>query len=222
MRMKSLLVGLTALALSATAAEASISFDLPAGDTTTVYSGVFNGWTDSGITDISAKIQFSLYDKTGDIWTIVFDLWNTTDPLTQNSTVTLFGFNSLPNIIGATTSDDWDIFVFNDSLPGNTAVEICIKEAGNTQNCNSGSLGIDAGQHTSFKIAFQVADGSANVMTLDNFWVRYQSVGPDYEDSGIGTLIPEPATWIMMILGFAGMGTALKYRRRREYGALAA
>jgi hypothetical protein len=36
----------------------------------------------------------------------------------------------------------------------------------------------------------------------------------------IGFAVPEPATWAMMLIGFFGLGAAL--RRRRAAGALAA
>ena len=37
----------------------------------------------------------------------------------------------------------------------------------------------------------------------------------------IGAVIPEPATWAMMILGFFGMGATLRSRRRTKISALA-
>lgn len=47
-----------------------------------------------------------------------------------------------------------------------------------------------------------------------------------FQASAVGTfrtgVIPEPTTWGMMILGFAGMGVALRSHRRREPGALVA
>jgi hypothetical protein len=37
--------------------------------------------------------------------------------------------------------------------------------------------------------------------------------------NGVAAAVPEPATWGMMLLGFAGIGMAMR-RRRRSNGAL--
>jgi hypothetical protein len=42
-----------------------------------------------------------------------------------------------------------------------------------------------------------------------------QQASPIFDDFAISTAVPEPSTWAMMILGFAGIG-AMKYRRRRQ------
>jgi hypothetical protein len=41
------------------------------------------------------------------------------------------------------------------------------------------------------------------------------------EPSTFGTAVPEPSTWAMMLLGFAGLGFA-GYRRSRKASAIAA
>ena len=42
------------------------------------------------------------------------------------------------------------------------------------------------------------------------------------EGSGTGVpyaWVPEPATWALMIMGFTGMGAALRHRRRASHAA---
>ena len=38
---------------------------------------------------------------------------------------------------------------------------------------------------------------------------------------GVAATVPEPATWTMMLLGFGGLGAALRRQRRKERLALA-
>ncbi len=36
----------------------------------------------------------------------------------------------------------------------------------------------------------------------------------DFSPVGVGTMVPEPATWALMLAGFAGLGAALRMRRK--------
>jgi hypothetical protein len=59
------------------------------------------------------------------------------------------------------------------------------------------------------------------VLDLSYFHVRYQDVASKYGSSGTGSgtivpPIPEPATWSLMLLGFAGMGTVMRRAKRRS------
>ncbi len=48
--------------------------------------------------------------------------------------------------------------------------------------------------------------------------VRLESTTNSFELSDIGaTAVPEPATWAMMIGGFGGVGTLIRFRRRQGY-----
>lgn len=231
MRLKSLFAGLATLALSAgTAGAEVISFDLDASDTTTVYSGEFDGNVNgTWIAGLTGEVAFSLVSKAGADWTIEFWLENTS---TVDSTITVFAFDSDPDISAASSvAGDWDVFVLGGALPnGFGSVELCIKETGNTNNCQAGQDGLDDGVGAAhFTVQFTTDDATATNFMMANFGVRYQSItglgttcGTEDCTSGTGMLIPEPATWIMMIVGFAGIGTALRYRRRQEYGAIAA
>ena len=71
---------------------------------------------------------------------------------------------------------------------------------------------------------FAKAPGS---ITLSNFVDRYQSItGAGRVTSAVGQqttvrLLPEPTTWAMMLLGFAGIGVAVRRSRNAALTNLA-
>ncbi|MEW5685317.1 MAG: PEPxxWA-CTERM sorting domain-containing protein [Pseudomonadota bacterium] len=71
------------------------------------------------------------------------------------------------------------------------------------QFCNWTAVGV-AFAGTAKSINF---GGTANQTGFDD--ITFGSDRP-----GGGTIVPEPSTWAMMLLGFAGLGTALRTRRR--------
>jgi len=72
------------------------------------------------------------------------------------------------------------------------------------QFCNWTPIGVTfAG--TAYSINF---GGTANQTTFDN--ITFGSATPG------GAAVPEPASWAMMLLGFAGVGVAMRRRRSRK------
>ena len=62
-----------------------------------------------------------------------------------------------------------------------------------------------------------IADGTSNTI---NFSERNGPLYIGLDDVSV-TAVPEPATWAMMILGFAGIGF-IAYRRKSKPAAMAA
>ena len=66
-----------------------------------------------------------------------------------------------------------------------------------------------------FTLNFGAALGSS--ISIDDLFVRYQSINAPgiAGGSGVGTVVvvPEPATWAMLILGFGLAGASLRRRR---------
>ena len=61
---------------------------------------------------------------------------------------------------------------------------------------------------------------------LSTNWNYYGNYGDalfsaTFSEGGVGSAVPEPATWAMMLIGFASLGSALRYSRRRTQAALA-
>lgn len=221
MRMKSLFAALAVFALGATTANAATTFTIP-DDNTAI--GTFNGFIDGVFSsDLHADLSFdgTFINIGGEIntWTVVFKLTNTSS---ISSRISVFGFDSNPEILNATSTGVFD-FVSSGNLPGVGTIGLCVKDVTGNNCAGGGGGGIESGSYGEFTLVFDLSDSYGSI-SMNNFAIRYQAIGGIEDDSGHGvlTMIPEPATWIMMIVGFAGMGMALKYRRRREYGALAA
>lgn len=99
-------------------------------------------------------------------------------------------------------------------------VDLCLlSNPGSGGSCAGGSNGgVLNGSSGTGEFTLTFADTPATI-NLSDFAVRYQSiVGVTAGDSGTGTPIPrpvpEPATWAMMILGFAGIGWTVGRRRK--------
>jgi hypothetical protein len=98
---------------------------------------------------------------------------------------------------------------------GNDVLAIQANNAGTLTTV--GALGVDLGSRTSFDIR----DGDAFVLDGRNFFSVNLATGAltlvgetDRSLFGMAIAVPEPATWAMMLLGFAGVGGALRARRR--------
>ena len=190
----------------------------------------FNGITDDGLVDgltASMSIFLSSYEENGagdNDFIFSVTVGNTsTAPVT--STISAAGFDLDPNATDLALSADGTYFVSVDPdghfpvLPIN--LDVCV--TGANGNCTGGGGGVTAGNDDTFFLMVSLADGQTSV-TLDNFRVRYQAIQIDGEGDGSGiglvTVIPEPATWLMMIIGFALVSAAAR-RTRRHSSAIA-
>jgi PEP-CTERM motif len=102
-------------------------------------------------------------------------------------------------------------------------------DAGGNNNVNSLAITVDGYTLTGADLVSLGALGTGNQnLPADNQWVTitglgafaqasFSSTGNAFEFS-LGTAVPEPSTWAMMLVGFAGLGYA-GYRRAREQRA---
>jgi hypothetical protein len=101
----------------------------------------------------------------------------------------------------------------NGNVPQLGNFEICVSDV----NCAGGaSGGPTLGNSGTGSLTLNFADGTSSV-SLDDFYVRYQSIfgpGLDDDESGVGVVVPEAATWMMMLTGFGAIGYATRRRRR--------
>jgi hypothetical protein len=126
------------------------------------------------------------------------------DPWTGSFTITYD-----PSVLGVTGSLD----AFSSNLPASYGTFVWANLGGLFigDNCNSISCTVGGGD-TAF---FQVSTGSAAVATATTIF---------FNQTGGATLapaVPEPSTWAMMILGFAGIGF-MAYRRKSKPTLMAA
>lgn len=177
----------------------------------------------TNIPDLTSKADFTLLSVVGNVWTFKIDLTVTaTNGVTAR--VSSLGFDTTPNITSATTSGLFNIAVLGGSYPnGFGSIEACFKDGGGTTNCQGGGSG---GTFTTGTFTTALNFGSAlSSITFDKFGVRYQSIagvascGGSTDCSsgtGTGTFVPEPASWLLMIAAFGGLGWQV---RRSRHGA---
>lgn len=200
------------------AAMAAVVFD-SVGDSTTINLG-----GDQPGTSSTLYLKLTSLDANGDMTNgdLKFDyaLTNTGNTAVNPSgRVSGFGFSTSPEVSGGAVTGDFSNFNL-DPGPGQlgAAVDVCFSNSG---SC-SGSGGATVGDPATGTLTLALGSGTTAV-TLDDFGVRYQSLGLQGEGSGRGFevpgAVPEPGTWAMMLLGFGGIGFAM--RRRRRSGALA-
>jgi hypothetical protein len=97
-------------------------------------------------------------------------------------------------------------FTANDTSPNSIGAAAYV--AGVSQIANArGSFSFDANLTAGQKVSFAL--GSAGDYTFDSTGFALNVTGPDASGG-----IPEPETWALMILGFAGAGATLRARRR--------
>jgi hypothetical protein len=169
---------------------------------------------------------------TGD-YIFTYALTNTSDAAVQpSSEVTAFGFDTNPNPDVAASSitstavdaDDQLTNISSGSISNSTSVEIC--GTGGPNCAGGGSSGPDVGETSGGQFILAFTGGDPGTVTLTNATVRYQSTGLDGQGSAIGTptnppVVPEPATWAMMLLGFGAVGFTIRRRRRTSIAQLA-
>jgi PEP-CTERM putative exosortase interaction domain len=122
-----------------------------------------------------------------------------------------FGFTTSPTLVSITGTGMG--FVLDPvNFPGGYTVDAC---AFSGNNCDAANNQADLFSGT-FELTFA---GGTSSITLNNFVDRYASLSQLDNTSGEGTPVggvPEPATWAMMLLGFGGIGVAM--RRSRKHG----
>jgi hypothetical protein len=173
-------------------------------------------------------------------WNFTARIDNTSDTsLLSSARITAFGFSTaisarqlfFQQISSVNRSSD--IFTVTAATNVSTGLampelsprpQLCFKAGGATNNCaggGGGGLGAGTPAHTmTFALNFTEA---LSALTLRNFVVRYQSIsgtgagGTVYNDaSGVGyaDVVPEPASWAMLIAGFGLVGAAMRRRVR--------
>ena len=136
-----------------------------------------------------------------------------------------FAFNTNPNPTGAAVTGAFN----NSNLSGNYpegygTVDVCFTDGGGSC-AGGGSGGFFQGNTGTGNFSLTFAE-VMNSVSFDSFVTRFQSIsGVSGGTSGIGLgsvvqgntpiTAPEPATWAMMLIGFFGLGGALRASRRR-------
>lgn len=201
------------------------------------FNAFINGTVAPGVT-ASLSLLFTGVSADQKSWD--FDLValnNTSGPDPITSRVSMYGFNIFDDsptaaFDDASASGDFRNIICDANPPQfQSNFSICFRAAAG-QNC-SGSGGGGAGLFPddpaatgSFTLNFT---GSVDTVTLNNFFTRYQSIdnvsGFANGNSAVGTgtsvlvfdpsggVVPEPASWAMLIAGFGLVGATMRRRR---------
>lgn len=148
-----------------------------------------------------------------------YTLANISTGVNLGSSIGVFGFDVAPD---AQLEVLTGVFKEADKLKNFNGLgkrEFCLYEG---QNCaGSGSAGVYVGEAPSvgtFTLTYGAPGPSEIIFT--NVTTRWQRVAGDQEASASGTgppmVVPEPATWAMMLLGFGAVGYSLRRRPRRR------
>ena len=225
--MRKLLLACTALIALSGAADATTITPDDVGDSGT---GTFNGLIGGNILvpQLGASLTLSVnsYTAATNTWVFGYTVANTTQA-PWSSSVSAFGFNVDPNLVSVSSTGLFDLALRNVNVSGGVGTIDFCNSAG--ASCNGGSSnGVNPGASASGTFTLDFADNATTTLTFTDYFVRYQEInGPGvYGKSGVGFAsdivinptvgaVPEPSTWAMMILGFAGVGF-MAYRRKNQ------
>ena len=218
-----------AAALSSTAAWAdAITLDSSnVGQTVTLgFNGMADGNTIAGLTG-STTLKLTGIDATS--YKFDYTVTNTTSG-TVDSRIASFGFDTNPEISGASSTGTYNTALIGGQVPSPfNNVDVCFKASGS--NSCSGSGGVLDGQTGSGTLSLSFASAPSS-LTLSDFFVRYQSItgaGNVTSATGAGTItttggstggtpVPEPEMLGLLGLGLIGVVFARRRRQLRGMG----
>lgn len=187
------------------------------------YNG-FSGKDGPAIPGLTSTISFNFLGTVGTTYQFSYTMTNTSGAPIDAARLTIFGFNTDPNVTGVSTGagDLFNVIASGNQPNGLANIDVCFKDSGPANNCTGANQGlsISAASSGTFNLNF------ANLpekLVLSHFSVRYQGIDSralgisDGSASGIPTAVPEPAAWAMMLAGFGLVGSAM--RRRGSDGA---
>jgi hypothetical protein len=229
-----------ALALAAatafTASAAANPITLDASNVGETYSVGFDGYTqETGVIGgLTGQASFTLTGVGENSYSFNYSITNTSSAPIDGSRISLFGFNTDPNISSATSTGMFDQAATGNVPSGFGRVDVCFKGAGGNNCSGGGGVGVDIGDTTSGTLTLNFAE-LPDQLTLSDFFVRYQSIeGAGNTTSAIGrgtsststsggststststggTPVPAPGALWLFAAGLAGLGW--RFGRRR-------
>ena len=218
----SVAAGLSLFAAAPAAAEPILLDPSKVGDSYTVD---FDGFVDGNVTvdGLGAQLTLTLTSVIGNVYNFAYQLTNTTDS-GVTSRVSGFAFDTDPAIASATSTGTYDNAIIGGKYPNLVgSVDVCF-QGGNSKSCSGGgSGGVFNGNTGTGTLSLNFGTALSS-LTLDDFFVRYQSItgaGDIGSASGrqvststsSGNDVPEPN--MMILFGLAAMMIFAGTRRRK-------
>ena len=183
------------------------------------FTGQSGGLPVAGLSaDLS--LTFLSVDASGDyLFSWVLTNTSTLNPLSE---VTAFGFNTDPNITGATVTGSFTN-TSSGSISNGFFVEFCATGGPTCAGGASTGDGVGGGSFAGNLTLLFAGATDPGTVTLSQPIVRFQSTGANGQGSAIGvpTVVPEPATWAMLLIGFGAVGYSIRRRRKTVLAQLA-
>lgn len=219
---------LATLALSATPAFAD-AITLSSGNLNQAFTVNYNGFVDSTGTPVNGLASVAIFTLTGistdangnTSYMFDYSMSNTSSSPITASTISNFGFDVDPAILGASSTGAFSYSTLNSTYPnGIGSIDVCFK-AQFSNSCSNGG-GVTMGNTGTGTMTLSFT-GAVSSITMSNFYDRYQAIsgaGSTSSASGAGTLsstsggttVPEPG--MLGLLGGALIVTGLLRRRR--------
>ena len=199
---------------------------LDGGDVGSSYTIDFDGFVDGDQTvdGLGAQLTLTLTSIIGNVYNFAYSLTNTTDS-GVTSRVSGFAFDTDPAIASASSTGTYDNAIVDGNYPNQVgSVDVCF-HGGNSKSCSGGgSGGVFNGNTGTGTLALNFGSALSS-LTLDDFFVRYQSItgaGDIGSASGrqvststsSGNDVPEPN--MMLLFGLAALMVFAGTRRRRS------
>ena len=220
----SAVAGLGLLASTPAAAEPIL---LDANEVGESFSIDFDGFVNGDVTvpGLSSQLILTLTSIVGNVYNFDYSMTNTSDTGSGvDARVSSFAFNTDPDISGATSTGTYNFTNTDSNYPNQIGtVDVCF-QAAKTGACAGNKGGVFGGETGTGTLALSF-DSALSSLTLDDFFVRYQSVsgaGDITSASGrqvttstsSGNEVPEPN--MMLLFGLAALMIFAGTRRRRE------
>jgi LPXTG-motif cell wall-anchored protein len=179
--------GAVALLASAGLAQASV-IQVSAADIGKSYTVNYDGFSDGNVINgLTGQSVFKLTGVSDRSFTFDYDVTNTSTSPINESRISIFGFNTDPNILSASSTGEFDRTVLNKNVPsGFGQVDVCFKGAGGNNCSGGGGAGVGIGETGSGTFTLNFSDALTQ-FSLSDFFVRYQSVNGDGSAIGRGT-----------------------------------